>query len=252
MVDSFNNALELNKGDIVTLVGAGGKTSILKILAAEIAKNVIITTTTHIQSLNNFSENKIISENYGQISANIVKIRNENNHKIFITSKIVKELDNGKNKLKGIKPDWIDGLHSEFKNEIFIVEGDGAAMKSIKAPADHEPVVPKLSSKLVVVMGLKDLGKEINKQNCHRLNKVKNLTSSSIIDKEMIINIITDKRSYGFYRNKVEDYIVVLNQISSCDFEKALKIAKKLVEIGIEKVILADTNKNNPIIKILN
>ncbi|MGM0438629.1 MAG: selenium cofactor biosynthesis protein YqeC [Bacillota bacterium] len=252
MVANFNKALNINKGDVVTLVGAGGKTSILKILAAEIKKNVIITTTTHIQSLKNFSENKIISENYGQISANIVKIRNENNHKIFITSKKVKELDNGKIKFKGISLDWVDRLHTEFEDEIIIVEGDGAAMKSIKAPAAYEPVVPKSSSKLITVIGLKDLGKEINSQNCHRVNKIKKLTSSSIIDKEMIIKIATDKKAYGYYRDKVDDYIVVLNQLGSCDFETALEIGEKIIELGIKKVILTDTNQYKPIIKILN
>lgn len=252
MANSFYKVLNINKEDVVTLVGAGGKTSILKNLAEEINKNVIITTTTHIQSLNNFSENKIISENYGQISANIVKIRKESNKKIFITSKIIKKLEDGKYKLKGINPDWVDKIHFEFNEEIIIVEGDGAAMKSIKAPADYEPVVPKSSSKLITVIGLKGLGKEINSQNCHRVSKIKKLTSSSIIDKELIIKIATDKKAYGYYKDKIAEYIVVLNQMDSCDFKIALEIGNKLKKSGIKKVILADTYKNNPVIKILN
>ena len=76
MAINLNKALKIDKGDVVTLVGAGGKTSVLKILAEEINENVIITTTTHIQSLSNFAENKIMSENYGQISENIDKIQN--------------------------------------------------------------------------------------------------------------------------------------------------------------------------------
>ena len=252
MKNSFSKALNINKGDVITLVGAGGKTSILKILAEEINKNVIITTTTHIQTLDDFSENKIISENYGQISDDIVKIRKESNKKIFITSKIVKKLEDGKYKLKGFDPDWVDRIHFKFSDEIIIVEGDGAAMKSIKAPAAYEPVVPKSTSKLLAVMGLKDLGKEINKTNCHRVDKIKKLTSSSVIDKELIIKIITDEKAYGYYSDKVKDFIVVLNQLGSCDFANALELGKKLIKLGIEKVILADTNKNNPIIKILN
>ena len=252
MAAAFNNALNIEKGDVITLVGAGGKTSILKILANEIKENVIITATTHIQSLADFAENKIISKKFGQISANIVKIRKESNYKIFITSKIVKELENGENKLKGIRPDWVDRIHSEFSNEIIVVEGDGAAMKSIKAPANYEPVVPKSCSKLITVLGMKDFGKNISYKTCHRVEKIKKLTSSSIIDKELIIKLLTEKKAYGYYKNKVNDYIVVLNQLGSCDFKIALEIGKKLREKGIKKVILADTNENNPIIKILN
>ena len=252
MVDDFSNALMVDKGDVITLVGAGGKTSILKILASEINKNLIITTTTHIQSLVNIKKNKIINKNYGQIKDNIVKIRRESNDNIFIVTKLVKELENGKNKLKGIKPEWVDRLHSRFPDEIIIVEGDGAAMKSIKAPADYEPVIPKSTNKLITVMGLKDFGKKISKRTCHRINKIKKLTSSSIIDKEMITKIITDKRSYGYYRDKFDEFIVVLNQVSSCGYEIALDIGQELRESGIEKVILADTKKRNPVIKILN
>lgn len=252
MATNLNKVLKINKGDVVTLVGAGGKTSILKILAEEIAENVIITATTHIQSLPNFAENKIMSENYGQISENIVKIRKESNNKIFITLKIVKELEKGRKKLKGIRPDWVDSLHNNFENEIFMVEGDGAAMKSIKAPAAYEPVVPKSTSKLIVIMGLKELGKEINRKNSHRISEIKKLTSSSIIDKELIIKILSSKKAYGFYKDRTDDYFVILNQVNSCDFESALDIGERLIESGIKKVILADTKNNNPIIKILN
>lgn len=252
MAANFSDILNIRKRDVVTLVGAGGKTSILKILANEIQKNILITSTTHIQALDDLTKYKIINENYRQISENIVKIRKDSNCKIFITSKIVKSLKNNSYKLKGIKKSWVNKLHHKFKDEIIIVEGDGAAQKSIKVPADYEPVVPQSCNKLITVLGMKNFKKEINNTYCHRVHEIKKLTSSATIDKELIINIIISKKSYGYYRNKVDDFIVVLNQLESCKQKIALDIGQRLVELGIKKVILADTNKNNPIIKIIN
>lgn len=211
-----------------------------------------MTATTHIQTLTEFPKNQIIKKNFGQISDNIVKIRKESNNIIFITTKIVKELENGEKKLKGIKPNWVDRLNSKFKKEIIIVEGDGAAMKSIKAPAAYEPVVPDSTNKLITIMGLKDFGKKVNNKTCHRVEKINELTSSSFINKEMIIKILTDKNSYGYYKERIDDFIIILNQVRSSEYEIALEIGEKLIKTGVQKVILADTKNNNPIIKTLN
>ncbi|MFW6025434.1 MAG: hypothetical protein ACOCRX_03755 [Candidatus Woesearchaeota archaeon] len=81
MNSTFVEALDINLPQVITIVGAGGKSSILKILAKEIDKNVIISTTTHIQSLNDLKKEQIISKNYGQITSKIVKIRKKSEKK---------------------------------------------------------------------------------------------------------------------------------------------------------------------------
>ena len=248
---SFSSALRLKKGDVITLVGAGGKTSILKILAGELEKNLLITTTTHIQTMSELKKMKIINKNFGQITSRIVTIRKESNEKIYIASKIVSDLENGEKKVKGISPDWVDELWNQYKNEIFIIEGDGSALRPIKAPVDYEPVVPNSTSHLLVVMGMRVFGKKINKKNCHRINKIKNLARDNKIDKELIIKLFTANDTYGFYQDQVENYIPVLNQLDSCDLNKAEQIGKKLLARGVKKVILTDTLRVNPIIKIL-
>ena len=53
------------------------------------------------------------------------------------------------NKLAGLPAEWVDALAEDLPDVTFLIESDGARHRLLKAPADHEPVVPTATTLLV-------------------------------------------------------------------------------------------------------
>ncbi|MFW6025433.1 MAG: selenium cofactor biosynthesis protein YqeC [Candidatus Woesearchaeota archaeon] len=171
--------------------------------------------------------------------------------KIFIGSEVIKKLNNNEYKIKGFSNNFIEKLSLKFPSEYLLIEGDGAKRRSIKTPASHEPVIPSTTKNLIVVMGMRNFGQKITKDNVFRFDRIKKLTSTNKIDEELILNLFTSKVSYGSYLDNFENFTAVLNQIDNKNINRFLKIGKKLLKSALNKVILADTSRNNPILKII-
>jgi probable selenium-dependent hydroxylase accessory protein YqeC len=56
--------------------------------------------------------------------------------------------------------------------DLVLVEADGARGRSLKVPAEHEPVVPASARLLVVVCALDVLGAVLDEERVHRLDRV--------------------------------------------------------------------------------
>ena len=81
------------------------------------------------------------------------------------------------NKLLGLDRSSITGYHQEKCFDYILVEGDGSRQRPIKAPADHEPVIPQGTTKTVGVIGLDALGKQITGTSVHRPELLCRLTA---------------------------------------------------------------------------
>lgn len=158
----FSQALELQRGDLVSLVGAGGKTGLLEALASEQAAGgqaVLATTTTHI---------------FRPSGAVLIEP-----HEDWLPERIERALAPGKcltvaassqtgeagPKLKGLAPQSVDWLWEENVAQLILVEADGARRLPLKAPRPHEPVIPLATTLLVGVLGLSGLGQPVDEEN---------------------------------------------------------------------------------------
>ena len=79
-------------------------------------------------------------------------------------------------KVKGINPSLADELFQGKETDYLIVEADGAAGHPVKAPAEHEPVIPSSVTKVVGMMGLEALGRELSPEIVFRMDLFTNLT----------------------------------------------------------------------------
>jgi molybdenum cofactor cytidylyltransferase len=57
---------------------------------------------------------------------------------------------------------------SQGTGAVLFIEADGARMKSIKAPAEHEPVIPEWVDIVVTMVGLDAIGQPFTSDFCHR------------------------------------------------------------------------------------
>lgn len=157
------DALRIDKGDVVAIVGAGGKTSLMLDLARTTHKPVCLTTTTKLafeESLDglthlSFTEFEQLRENF----SNETKI-------ILVTN----SLDDKKQKWLGLSIGQVEKLISicRLKEVTCLVEADGARHLSLKAPARWEPVIPDQVDLVIVVVGLSVIGKPLNAETVFR------------------------------------------------------------------------------------
>lgn len=150
---SLHQALGLTRGEIISLTGGGGKSTLMRQLALELADagyKVIITTTTHIlpdQGAGFF----ILEANKKEL---FKKIKQAGTANPIITVTCGQEA-NGK--LKGPDPETIPELLAF--SDFIIVEADGAQRKPLKAPNETEPVIVPETNIVVAVAGIDGVGK---------------------------------------------------------------------------------------------
>ncbi len=160
-----NNSLSLaqcilpEKPGLVSLVGSGGKTSTMFCLARmlkEQGQKILTTTTTKIYFPNKNDSFFVYCtpDPIGWLIANH-EITNEHRH-ITLGRNVLPE-----SKIQGYDPQVISAIYERRLFDWIFVEADGAAGRPLKAPADHEPVIPNSSGTVVTVVGMCGVGKPL-------------------------------------------------------------------------------------------
>lgn len=191
MLKSFN----IKKGDIITITGAGGKTSLMFSLAQELSNlgKVLVTTTTKIYLPNTALFEKLLTSK--------VELTGKN-HNIFIYGEDI--LDN---KLTSLSYEKIFALKKDF--DFILIEGDGAKEKLLKFWNNYEPCIPPFSTKVIGVVNLDISASELNSDTIHRFEIFKeNFPNfiSTTVSADFIINYIEKGMFFkGF--NSSEKYI---------------------------------------------
>ena len=148
------------RSGIISLVGAGGKTSLMFQLAREIAargQRVLTTTTTRIFSPTpEEARLTVITEDP---LAWLRQTQNPFEENLHLT--LARQTLAG-NKLQGFPPETVDALWETGLFDWILVEADGAAGRPIKAPAAHEPVIPGRTDCAVAVLGLQGFGRPLD------------------------------------------------------------------------------------------
>jgi probable selenium-dependent hydroxylase accessory protein YqeC len=155
---------------VVTLVGAGGKTTLMFALARQLAGlegPVLTTTTTKIQLPTRAQAPHIIEAQCAQaLLRQLDRLEAVPAHLTAISP--VRKLPG---KCTGLTTTDIDTVAASGRFRWIMVEGDGASRKPLKAPADHEPVIAASSDHVVIVAGLDGLGQPLIEENVHRADR---------------------------------------------------------------------------------
>jgi probable selenium-dependent hydroxylase accessory protein YqeC len=162
----LEEAFSLQGREVISLVGGGGKTTLLFALAAELSshrRGIILTTTTKIwEPAPSPSFGLFLSTQFPEMSQWISTHLGSYPYLIVAQEKL------GNGKLRGIPPQWVERLASIPGVDFFLVEADGAAGRSLKAPREDEPVLPENTSLLVPVVGIDALGCPLDERHVFR------------------------------------------------------------------------------------
>ncbi len=186
---NIQEALSLGESGVVSLVGAGGKSSLMYSLARELVsagKRVLTTTTTKIlMPARDESPVTIVSRIPEEIVKKAKTLLGDHTH-LTVGSEYLE----GKDKLNGLGPSVIRYILQSDLFDFIIVEADGAARRPLKASASHEPVVPLFSDYIVALVGLDVVAKPLTEAWVFRssifsritgLELMQNVTESSIV-----------------------------------------------------------------------
>lgn len=248
----FFDTLDLKQGDVVALVGGGGKTSTMFALGKE-AKDrglkTVLTTTTRIYCPNDPELAVVAARDPGEL---IKKVRN----KLTALTRVIAGAELAQdNKLVGLEPGLVPGL-LEAGADLVVVEADGAARKPFKAPAGHEPVIPAATTVLIPVVGVDCLGQPLHPEYVHRPEQVAKLAGIGIgqtITPEVVAQVLTHPQ--GFRKGLPENcrWIPFINKVESVqDLELARKVALLAGEVLSCRVIIGAACRLTPVVEVLD
>jgi molybdenum cofactor cytidylyltransferase len=175
---NLSHALRITPGDVQALVGGGGKTTAMFQLANELAstRRVLTTTTTRIFAAQIKRSPAYITLNPEQQT--LADILPQLDAAIAAHGQVllIGQADAKSGKAFGLAPQIIDELAATGHFDLIINEADGSRMRSFKAPAAHEPVIPSCTSIVTPVVGLDALGQPLTDEFVHRADRVSHLS----------------------------------------------------------------------------
>lgn len=220
-------AVGAGKGDVVAVVGAGGKTTLVYGLASEAREaglTVLVTTTTHMGTLPAATTGPVLIDGEGMGAGLSEALRVHG--RVTLLGRRIRE-----DKLQGIAPERVDELAR--RADLVLVEADGARARSLKVPADHEPVVPRSTTLMVVLAALDVLGHPLDERRVHRLERVVaaiGRPAGSIVDEDVVVAALAWPDGYPARVSRGVRAGVFLNKVAGADGQRAAeRIARRLV-----------------------
>jgi probable selenium-dependent hydroxylase accessory protein YqeC len=246
----------LGETGVISLVGAGGKTSLMFRLARELStagETVLTTTTTKIfEPSPDQSSCVVMSESAANFLDQASKLLNEHPH---ITAAVRKMPDQGK--LLGFRPDTIAKIKAANMFRWIIVEADGAAGRPLKVPAAHEPVTPGCTDLQVGLVGLSGVGQPLTDRSVFRdglFAELTGLARGAAITARVVADVLL--HADGIFKDTPAGAtrMVFFNQ---ADSGKNLRSGRRIAQIlseqkctGIIRVIIGQALCDPPVLEV--
>jgi probable selenium-dependent hydroxylase accessory protein YqeC len=186
----ISEALNLKEKAFMSLVGAGGKSTLFNRLAEELLlknKRMILTTTSKMfswQLAPFIKKGRLIEGHNEETIRECIKKYFSLKRKVGRLAVIGEKIeDSGEEKISGPPPDWLDKWWEDKLADYFLIEADGASGRPVKASASHEPVIPLSTTDLVGVIGIDALGLSLQEENVFRSEIFSRLTGLKLGEK---------------------------------------------------------------------
>ena len=126
------------------------------------------------------------------------------------------------------------------------LEADGSKLRSFKAPADHEPVVPPSATHVCAVVGLDVLGEPLDEAHVHRPERGRAIVGDQpIVTPEVIAAVLASEQGG---RRAVGDrvYAAVINK-ADLDLDAARAVATAVRDAGVERVLVTSLRSDDAV-----
>jgi probable selenium-dependent hydroxylase accessory protein YqeC len=253
---TLKEAFNIHRGEVISLVGAGGKTTLMSALANELAddnSSVISTTTTKIFDWQVSGDILIVEKDEDKMLDCLLQALQEHRHITLASERLSAE-----GKLKGISPELVTHITGLKQVDYVIIEADGAARKPLKAPNATEPVMPQNTTLVIAVVGIDALGLKLTRGNVFRpeiASRLTGLPPGGVISADTIATLITHSKGIAKSSPANARIIPIINKMDVVeDTTEAEALAYKILEAGqprIERVILGQLQSVEPVVKVI-
>ena len=242
----LRSALRLKRGAVVSFVGAGGKTSAMFRLAAELVENgwrVVTTTTTHL------GEEQVSAAPSALRPEELPMLRSrldEFGHCLIVGS------PDYQGRVRGVLTEFVAALHARADVDAVLVEADGSRLHAFKAPAEHEPVVPYVTTHLVPTVGMEVIGRSLDGEYVHRPERVSQLASTALgspITIETVARVLAHPNGGGKQRPPDAELVPLLNKVDCTDgmLHAGALAGRLLRDVAVRRVILGSMVAGMPV-----
>ena len=222
---------------IISVVGAGGKTTVVSRLAEQgLVKGlpVMVTTTTKMGSQQVAPWEPWCGDDYEEGERYILDRMESGRIGAWFQSL-------AGHKVLGLLPEVLDRLEGDHPDWMILSEADGAKKKWLKAPELHEPVVPQETVMTIGVLNLQILGKPLEDTYVHRLHKVAEvmgLSEGDIITPHHVARLLAhDQGMFQYARGERVLFCTGYDQAEGALVDELLA---ELKEFPFLYVVLAD------------
>lgn len=213
---------------VISIVGAGGKTSTMFRLAEEAEarkKKAIVTTSTHIWRPDDYPV--VLADDWKEVGSACWE------RGILVVGRPANE-----HKLKGLPENQIGRL-AEWA-DVVLVEADGAKCLPVKVPGIHEPVVVPETDVVIACAGLDSIGKPLH-EICFRKELAAELLGVDedhlLTPGELAVILLHEKGSRKSVNGAA--YRIILNKADDGRREEyGREVIKEIRRLGQEHVLL--------------
>jgi probable selenium-dependent hydroxylase accessory protein YqeC len=252
MAMQLAEALDLRRGEMAALIGAGGKTTTMFRLAKELreeGRKVLVTTTTKIFKPSKPHVDRLfLVEDIDSLTTACAKIAPP--AIVGVGAGVSAE-----GKLLGLPSAWLDRLNDEKIFDAILVEADGAASRLFKVPGDGEPVIPATSQLTLWLMAIGVLNQPLAAASVHRAERAIALLDcqpSQLVTADLIVQLV--KHPAGCWKGTpaASRRVAVINQADSPQqVDEARSLAEKLLGCGIDRTVITSYAGKEPVKEIL-
>ena len=170
--------IDLPAHPLISIVGAGGKTTTMYTLASELAQRggrVITTTTTQIFFPEPGQTGTLIVAAETPTLLEMISAAWQQYRRVTVAGAIIRA-----DKLAGLQPGQPYELLMHSGAGAVIVEADGARHRMIKAPAEHEPVIPTHTNIALLMMSAGAINQPLSAEVAHRPERIASVVDMSL------------------------------------------------------------------------
>jgi probable selenium-dependent hydroxylase accessory protein YqeC len=247
-INTLNEAFDIRQKEVISLVGAGGKTTLMFALSRELTayRKVVITTTT----------TKIFPP--APSDTPFLFLSRDEEEKRCIT--VASELLPGSGKLQAISPSLVSRLIKLAPVDCVILEADGASKRPLKAPnPEYEPVIPPCTTVVIPIVGIDALGCRLSEENVFRSEIVSKLTGiplGGMVSADTIANLMLHPS--GIMRGSPDRARIIpfINKMDlNVDLSVARGIGSKILAAKhpqIDRVVLGQARFHPPVVEVVS
>jgi len=236
--------------ELIAFVGGGGKTSLLFTLGAALPGRRILTTTTRIfaAQMDRAQELIFATENTEENEKNI-RAALERSNICLVVGEVAGD------KAVGVSPELPGRWLAHPDVDFVLVEADGSRMRPIKAPAEHEPVIPPETTLVVPVVGIDALDGRFS-QVTHRPEIAAELLHWSVFSDQLSASDVARLIAHpqGGLKGVPAGARVVpfINKVETAvQLHAARQIAHQLLQTSrIERVIIGAMKLAQPVLEV--